>query len=365
MDITQVISFINELPEKEKISWYKKSIRLFKQFESSLFLAEPYRLVLDSNIIMRFENLKHKKINTDLLAILTFFNFYNSQTNFKVSILIRPSVFYEFIRRRKLMDEIDHWNQCKKIRTIIKESIGVEGLFEGLSTFEEANFWIKNIQEDEKVLKRELNSILSKTWDFNFIRTETGYTGSLIDYNSYIAFPTSVARESVKLPKLKYFDTQISKLCLADHILEKLVTNKNNDQNIISKYYNSENHLLHRILKLRTNGDLEGLADLDFLSTCNVNKQFQIQANHNYMPSSIPMTVDKKLDKGLHEFSKGIVINTKFISGENEEISKMKNEQSFEQHMRIKNSESVFEEFRKLARDYWKKMDEKISFTTM
>lgn len=362
MDLIKIVEAVNHLPEKEKRNWHYKSFRLFKQFESSLFLEEPYRLVIDSNIIMRFANVETEKTNANFLAISTFFNFFNSQSDFKASILIRPSVFYEFIRRRQLQDELDYWTQCKKIRTLIKKYTGLNALFEGLSTYEEAEFWINKIQEDETYLKNELKSILSKKWNFNFIRTEIGFTGFPIDNNSYVAIPTSVARESVKLPELNYFDTQISKLCLSDHILEKLVKNKNNNQEIISKYYQSENHLLHRIIKLRNNGELEGLADLDFLSTCNVNKQFQIQANYNYKPSSIPMTVDKNLDKGLHEFSKAIIVNTTFIGGEDEQISRMKQEKSYAQQLRIKESESKIETFRNLASTFWKLLDEKITY---
>ncbi|WP_461643626.1 hypothetical protein [Labilibaculum euxinus] len=360
MDIEQIIDSVNALSEKEKNKWSFKSIRLFKQFESSLFLSEPYRLVLDSNVIMRFEDIENEKNNSSLLAILTFFNFFNSQKEFRASILIRPAVFYEFIRRRQISDEIDYWNQCKRIRKLIYDTIGIDALFEGLSSYEVAKSEITNIQDDETTIKRELKSILSKDWDFNFIQNEVGFVGFPRDENSYIALPVSVARESVKLPELKYFDTQIAKLCLADHILKRLVTNKNNDQEIIAKYYNPDNHLLHKILKFRTNGELEGLADLDFLSLCNVNRQFQIQANYNYLPSSIPMTVDKKLDEGLHEFSKAVVVNTTITVGEPEELIRMKHEQSFEQQKRVKKSEKLFESFRILARNFWSEVDEKI-----
>lgn len=359
----EIIESVNRLSDKDKQQWTNKSLMLFRQFESSLFLSEPFRLVLDSNIIMRFENPYQKEdYNTSLLAILTFFKFFNSQSDFRASILIRPAVYYELIRRRQLNSEIDYWEQCKRIRKMIKDCIGIGAQFEGLSSFEIANHWITTIQEDEIKIKKELNSINEKSWDFDFIRTKIGYDGIPRHDGTYIAFPTSVARQSVNVSGLKFFDNEITKLCLADHVLEKLINNPNNNHEIISKYYSAENHLLHKIIKIRSNGELEGLADLDFLSTCNVNKQFQIQANHNYMPSSIPMTVDLKLSQGLDAFSKAIVINTTYKAGEPEDIIKMKHEQSFEQQIRIKDSEKLFNRFRDLARDYWKVYEEKITF---
>jgi hypothetical protein len=362
MDINQIIDTINKSSDKRKREWHDKTIMLFRQFESALFLSEPYRLVLDSNIIMRFEEVDTVDNDTSLLAILTFFSFFNSQCNFRASILIRPAVYYELIRRRQLVDELDYWQQCKKIKNLIKDSTGTDALFEDLSSFKTAQYWISKIQEDEIKIKQEMKSILSKDWDFDFIRTEIGFDSFVRNDGNLLAIPTSVARQSVILADLQFFDTQITKLCLADHILEKLVTNPNNNQDIIAKYYNQENHLLHRIIKLRSNGELEGLADLDFLSTCNVNRQFQIQANHNYKPSSIPMTIDSRLNEGLKAFSKGVVINTVLIAGESAEIMMMKFEQSLEQQKRIEQSRQLFNEFDRLAQDFWEGLYKKITF---
>ncbi len=87
MDIDQIIESVNKLTEKEKNKWSFKSVRLFKQFESSLFLAEPYRLVLDSNWIFR-------RLRTPIPEITGHF----SRKNFLSKIKNYSSLFFKNFR---------------------------------------------------------------------------------------------------------------------------------------------------------------------------------------------------------------------------------------------------------------------------
>lgn len=58
---------------KSKITFTKNLISLLDQIESALILEGPYRLVLDSNIIMRLESYRQGNISEGLLSILLTF----------------------------------------------------------------------------------------------------------------------------------------------------------------------------------------------------------------------------------------------------------------------------------------------------
>lgn len=314
MDIEKVSKELSKLNKNSQKQFFKNLYMLLSQLTVSSSLRGPYRLVLDSNIIMRLESYRNGKITEGLLAVFVFFLFLK-KSNFQCDIVIRPTVFYEFIRQKKPDSIKEHWSEFKGLRDTIQEELSLPPFFDGIETFQGAQYYLDKIQHDVKLISEELRGYQERDWKFDFIRQGSGFTGVPLNGNWIEVPPFFAAQGLYKKLGLKYFNEEKASRFFIEHISKHLSECKENDQRVIEKYRSKGEYQLTKVLKLTDKGSLFGIADVDLLTLCGVGSQFDYQAHGRYYPASIGLSIDSNLSKALDFFSSMQVTSGEMLGG--------------------------------------------------
>lgn len=302
MDVEKVAKEVKGLRKRPLQRFYKNLNMLFYQFSGSMCLRGPYRLVVDSNIVMRLESYRNGRVTEGVLAVFLFFEFLK-RSGINVDVVIRPSVFYEFSRKKKFNSVKQHWDEFKSLRDTIESELSLTPFFDGIETFQGAVYYLENINHDVELISNEFYSYQKRDWRFDFHRPQGGYTGTVTNIG-YVEVPPFYAAEGLYQELgLKYFDENRVKRFLVEHMWKYICEYPGNDKNVIEKYRGENDFSLTKILKLTAKGNLSGVADVDILTLCNVHTQFSLQAHGRYYPASIGLSIDSNLSDALYRFS--------------------------------------------------------------
>jgi hypothetical protein len=341
----------------QRLTHHKLLDQLLNQFTSTLVLEEPYRLILDSNILMGIEKLDDNP-TPEQLAILFFFDFLEYQEEINVSILVRPSVFYEYYKQEEIKNEIDHWGKYIKIKRLIEDKLKTRVYTEGLADFEMARRSINQLNNDVCLVIDKLKEIYSKDWSIDFIREFGEFDGfPLKDFSCVMTTPHQVAINLAPEIESKYLNSNVIKLCLANHISFLISNNINNDKFTIDRFTDKEDFSFRKLVKVVDGNKLKGVADLDLFHLCNIRNQFEHQAFDNYHPSSIPLTLDKDLFKCIGKLSP-MVLNSYFSGGEAKDSIRMKFDKEIEEKKRVERATQRLELIYQKEKDYYLRLHE-------
>ncbi|ENF6257880.1 hypothetical protein ABRW01_002822 [Escherichia coli] len=153
MKIEEILIRFKALKPKSKITFTKNLISLLDQIESALILEGPYRLVLDSNIIMRLESYRQGNISEGLLSILLTFKLIK-KLPFHFDLVVRPTVFYEYLRQKNLKSTHEHWIKFKELKNLVEKELGSKLFFDGIETYQGAEYYLQSIQNDAEKIKK-------------------------------------------------------------------------------------------------------------------------------------------------------------------------------------------------------------------
>lgn len=134
MELEEIAIRFKALKQKSKNAFIQNILSLFNQIESAVILEGPYRLVLDSNIIMRLESYRQGNVSEGLLSILLAFKLIK-KLPFHFDLVVRPTVFYEYLRQKNLKSTHEHWVKFKELRNMIEEELGSKLFFDGIETY--------------------------------------------------------------------------------------------------------------------------------------------------------------------------------------------------------------------------------------
>lgn len=313
MHVKEIAEALPRLKKKSQKRFFENIFILFEQLTSSVILRGPYRLVVDSNIIMRLESYQNGKITEGALSIFLFFEFLK-RSSFSCDIVIRPSVFYEFVRQKNFTSVRQHWNDFKMLSDTIRNELDLIPFFDGIETFHNANHYLELIEHDVELITKELQEYKNRDWKFDFIRRPGCFNGAVIDDQLIEVPPFFAAQGLYKELGMKYFDEGQAQRFLIDHMSKHISEHPDNDKRIIDKYKGENEFLLTKILKLTAKGNLSGIADIDILTLCNVQTQFNQQSHGRYYPASIGLSIDSNLASALSYFS-GIRLNSGEMTG--------------------------------------------------
>lgn len=312
MNRNELNRIFHEFSDEEK---YRAIELFFKLTEStvwSMALRGPYKFILDSNVVMRFEEFNSGVVKEGLFAVMLFFDFYNSQTQFKADFVITPVVFYEFFRLQNVDSLKNYWEKFKSLRSLIEDTLNIDILFEGLFSYEITEVNISKIIKDHNSIKRKLEEIKMNSFNYKFNRSPKGVTGVLRNDGTIDVSPIFAADHVYKPFKTSYFNSEIVSLFMKDHIAHKMTVNPDNDIKIRDKC----NYGLREVLHLDSKGRVKGLADIELLTACNVRYQFGCQKHGNYFPVSIPITIDKNLTDALKNMAGHSVSSEEIMLGD-------------------------------------------------
>lgn len=352
MDAKEISKHFHILTDQQKSRFISNFKNLLDQGEGAMLLRGPYRFVLDSNIIMRLEELEGGKYSEGVLAIMLFFDFYKNQSAFHSDLIITPVVFYEFYKLRNVGSLKEYWEKFKSIRTLVENALSVDVQFENLGSHEEAEYYISSIEHDSELIKARLKSI--KEDDLHdLIMLPGGKIEEWIKNGSMKLEPILAANYIYEDLDTTYFDTYYVSLFLKDHIAYKLFTNP-------GKYIKTDenfeyDYLLRKVVFIDNKERVIGLADIELLSKCNVRHQFDYQSQGTYFPASIPLTIDNNLFLSLKKLSGGQIASEEIIVGENPDDIKTKLASSFEDaNRRMGRAEEQLLKYSSASNDYLK-----------
>lgn len=315
MEILKISEEIKKLKPKAHKRFVENLSILITQIQRSVVLRGPYRLVLDSNILMRLESYRLGNITEGLLSILLAFAFLKSLP-FHIDVVIRPVVFYEFLRLKNVSSTREHWERFKDLKALIEDELQVILFFDGIETYAGAEYYGKLIESDAKKIANTLREYQNRDWQFEFIRKPGGFNGSLLGNGLIEVAPFFAAQGLYTELGLQYFDERRASRFFIEHIEKHLSECKQNDRRIIEKYAKENQSPLTKVLKLSSKGNLVGLADIDILTLCNIQAQFIDQAHGRYVPASIGMSIDENLSDALNFFSTIHLSSSQMIGGE-------------------------------------------------
>lgn len=158
MEIQEIAIQFKALKQKSKDTFTQNLLSLFNQIESAVILEGPYRLVLDSNIIMRLESYRQGNVSEGLLSILLAFKLIK-KLPFHFDLVVRPTVFYEYLRQKNLKSTHEHWIKFKELKNLIEEELGSKLFFDGIETYQGAEQYLQLIQSDAEKIKKNFDCI--------------------------------------------------------------------------------------------------------------------------------------------------------------------------------------------------------------
>lgn len=358
MEIEEISNRFKALKKKSKDAFFQNLSSLLNQIESAVILEGPYRLILDSNIIMRLESYRQGNVSEGLLSILLAFKFIK-KLPFHFDLVIRPTVFYEYLRQKNLKSTHEHWVKFQGLRNLVEEELGSKLFFDNIETYHGAEQCLQLIQSDAQKIKKTLSGYQNENWHVNFLqRAGSGVAGVLTTDTEYILVPPAFAADALYHPLgLKYFDEVKSSRFFIQYIHKYIIECKNNDKSVINKYNDEKDFLFTQILKLTSKGNLMGLADLDIYTNCNIQSQFSNQSHSRYAPASAALTIDRKLAIALRNSSSHHITTGDMNSGpENKDDNRAKIEAFIEEHKRMHKSEERQKIVTKANRDFLKEL---------
>lgn len=326
MKVEEISKHFQALSEEKKYRFLHNFNFLSELAKDAMALRGPYRFVLDSNIIMRFEDLKRKDFHEGLLSVMLFFDLFRSQSKFCADLIVTPVVFYEFFRLQNVSSLKEYWQKFQSIRSLIEDSLDTEVLFEKLDTFESTEHYIRCIEHDAEVIKNRLINIRTSEFRYDAVRPPGGVMGALrADGMIEVLSPIFAADHLYEDVETHYFHPFYVGLFLKDHIAQKI---ESHPQNNFSA--GKEDYILRDVVHLDNKDRVKGLADIELLWKCNVRDQFNMQAMGNYHPASIPLTVDQNLFFSLKKMSGFGVSSGEIYGGEDIDEATAKMESSFD-----------------------------------
>lgn len=372
MNASEIAIEYNNLSGKFKKDFWDKSFVLFESYIAGFALSPPHRLLLDSSIVMRFDDFADGKINESVLSVLFFFDYIKS-SNYSPQIFITPTVFYEYCRKTNFLGLVDYWSKFSKLKKIIENNIGNNISIDGIGNFETAREKFDLIEKDSIAIKKQLEIYKNKNWKFQFIKTfekrtflqklvnifssskNEGYAISYVNEKGDRFIPLRVAARSMfQEIKLEYFDPWYVQLFLEEYIAEYLIQYAQRifDEKSFKELFAKEDLPLKKILFVK-NGTLRGVADLEMFSYGNIRHQFDYQTANQSHQATIALTQDRDLFDTLKKYSGYEIRSPEIITGiDCEQEIKVKFEMFSEEYKRVNQGQVRKENISKEISDY-------------
>ncbi|EGQ8195824.1 hypothetical protein I7104_005123 [Vibrio parahaemolyticus] len=291
--------FFESASEKEKETFIESLFQLHSLLNEYLMSSNRFSIILDTNIIQdilssnenRFREIRY--IATS--SILYFLEDYAGAT---ISLRITPTVLYE-LNNQKPISNISQYNNAMSIVEEAAIKLGISTNTIGFRNYKELKNVTKLIDKDSNNIKKAVEKLAAQDWTMSFDRED----GS-------ISIPMAVAENLIPEIKLYYLSPFYVKWALMNFV-EKRMFDQNKKQPKARNMMNRNKDGLSKLFKIKSKGDLMGLADIELLSMADLTSQ----CSSNSIAITSAITYDKDLFKSLSRRLGSVHNGGKFESG--------------------------------------------------
>jgi len=316
---------------------------LIMQLFNSSGLKQPYYIFIDNCIL---QDIKHRHSNGfrfyRFVATKLFFKYLKDRSGIDVKIAIPASILYEFSGKKSFDTDQEYKSCLEKLYSCLAIfNLDIHTI--GFSDIYEANMSIDAIRFDEKKITKLIKNIKKKEWNVELRK------GNIIKFPmgiAYRALPSDIA--------LRYFNEGYVRWILSSIIEAKIINNRNNDKKVRKDSRHDLIFSLSGLNKMKK-GVIEGLGDIDLLSYCDINSQFQNDKSF----TCFAITFDEKLFTSFLYRQTLVATHEPIVTGgDSEDDWKRKFHELSYNCDRLKQTEKKEEEFKKNTMEFYSEMKE-------
>lgn len=276
-------NFLKSASQKEKKEFTESFSELHSLLKGYLVSSNRFSIILDTNVIQdilssgidRLREIRY--IATS--SILYFLEDYAGAT---ISLCITPAVLYELNNQEPIS------NNCQYKRAIsIVEEVAIKlGITTNILRFrsdKELKELTKFLDKDSQSIKKVVEQLGSQSWTMNFNKD-----------NGFTSIPVAVAEDLIPEVKLYYLKPFYVKWALMNFV-EKRMFEQNKKQSKARSMMSKDKDGISKLFKIKSKGDLMGLADIELLSMADLVSQ----NSNNSIAITSAITYDKDLLKAL------------------------------------------------------------------
>lgn len=291
--------FLESASEKEKETFIESLLQLHSLLNGYLISSNRFSIILDTNVIqdiLSSDENRFRKIR--YIATSSILYFLEDYTGATISLRITPAVLYE-LNDQKPISNIFQYNQAISIVEEAGIKLGIPTNTIGFRDYKELKNLTRLIDKDSHNIKKAVKKLSNQNWAMNFNRD----AGS-------ISIPMAVAESLIPEIKLYYLSPFYVKLALMNFV-EKRMFDQNKKQPKARNMMSKDKDGISNLFKIKSKGDLMGLADIELLSMADLVSQ----NSNNSITITSAITYDKDLLKTLSRRLGSLHNGGKFESG--------------------------------------------------
>ncbi len=316
---------------------------LIMQLLNSSGLKQPYYIFIDNCIL---QDIKHRHSNGfrfyRFVATKLFLKYLEERSGIEVKIAIPASILYEFSGKKSFDTEQEYKSCLNKLNSCL-EIFNIDIHTIGFSDIHEANKSIEAIRFDEKKITKLIKNIKKKEWN---VELRNG---------NITKFPMGIAYRALSSEiTLRYFNEGYVRWILSSIIETRIINNRNNDKKVRKDSRHDLTFSLSGLNKVKK-GVIEGLGDIDLLSYCDINSQFQ----NNKSFTCFAITFDEKLFTSFLYRQSLVATHEPIVTGIDTEDDWKRKFQEFDDDCnRLRQAEEKEEEFKSKTIKFYSEMKE-------
>jgi len=278
----KIEKFLSEADDERKREFSTALIELDRMLLRYASESERLLAFIDNNVIQ--DILKRDSINEPVRgsrfhALLALLMLAEEYYHFDLFACITPAVFYEAAWRgnRPYSEVYGELIDVMAEVGLAAHPVGFRGVKDLTQTF-------KEIRRDEREIRKALDKINAHSWQSDFS------SGN----NLGMRIPASLAEDLCPIVELQYFDPGVVKFLLV-HVILKRMYAENGKNTAARKMMPHPKEKQFAILKTKGKDQVEGLADIELLSYCDLSEQ-----TLNQRPQiTVALTFDDGLRRSL------------------------------------------------------------------
>jgi hypothetical protein len=296
---TLLCNFLESASQEEKIEFTESFLKLHSLLNEYLVSSNRFSIILDTNVIQDILSSDTNRLREiRYIATSSILYFLEDYAGATISLRITPAVLYE-LNNQKPISNTSQYNRAISIVEEAAIKLGIATNTLGFRNYKELKNLTKLLDKDSQSIKKAVEQLRSQSWTMAFNKDD-----------GLISIPMAVAESLIPEVKLYYLNSFYVKWALMNFV-EKRMFEQNKKQPKARNMMSKDKDGISKLFKIKSKGDLMGLADIELLSMADLIPQ----NSNNSIAITSAITYDKDLLKTLCRRLGSIHNGGKFESG--------------------------------------------------